>query len=134
MPIAVAGQHVREEDDRLVVTPAADAVVDHEGDCEAEPDHHRHRQQELEVVEEGLTELRVVDHPPVVVEPDPDRRREVARVEAFPHDLHERIAERKGHRAEGGQDVEIGPEHPPPASPTAGAFTGRRLSLRTAHF
>ena len=50
--------------------------------------------------EERLAELRVVDDALVVVEPDPDRRVEVARVEAVAHDLHEREAEREGHRAD----------------------------------
>ena len=82
---------------------AADAVVEHERDGEPEPEHHGHRQQQLDVVLERLAELRVVDHAAVVVEPDPDRRGEVARVEAVAHDLHERIAERECHRADGGQ-------------------------------
>ena len=52
-------QHVGQEDDRLVVAPPADAVVEHERDREPEPEHHRHRQQQLQVVEQRLAELRV---------------------------------------------------------------------------
>ena len=128
------GQHVREEDDRLVLAHAADPVVEHERDREAEAEHHRHRQQQLEVVQQRLAELRVVDDTLVVVEGDVDRRVEVARVEAVAHDLHEREAEREGHRGDGGQCVEIGPERTPAAGPPARGSGRDCRQLPDAHF
>jgi hypothetical protein len=127
-------QHVREKDDRLVFAHTADAIVQHQRDREPEPEHHRHREEQLQVVQQGLAERLVGDHALEVVEADPDRRPEAARVETVAHDLYKRKAERERHRADGRQGVEIGPEHPSPASPTTGALVRHRAQPPETHF
>ena len=77
--------------------------------------------------------LRAMDDAAVVVETDPDRGGEVARVEAVAHDLDERVAERERHRGDGGQNVEIGPEHPPPVT-AADALANFPAQPPAAHF
>ena len=116
------GEHVRQEDDRAVQPPAADALVQHERDRERQHQHHRHAQEQQQVVLHGVAEDGVVEDEPVVVQ----LRRALVAVVAGVHrhvaEPRQRVQEHDADEHAGGQDQQVRGEHRPhPAADRAAA-------------